>query len=339
MSTRNRTIRSTAPLGRSAAGMGRVGGVLAVAAKPSPASPGAEVSTPGQGADAGPAQGRGRALVDLLDAGQAPLLGLGFLQVDIQDVAGRRIPMNSSGAGMPGSAMSQAESTPRPPPAMSKGPSVGERLQTLGQAEDALVPKVIGEGSKKGSTFFGRMGDVVQRPPMWAVIGTGLSATGERGRRAAIRGSACYLSAAAAHLPIKALVGRRHPPGSARHQLGPFTSSFPSGHAASDLAFVFGAAQEMPRAFVPLSAFSLAVHWSLIRKRAHYPSDVLVGGALGIGVALGMWKLWPPGHAAEEETPSVPGGGGDERSSGHCEVPDNGDPDGPPRVSDLGVTR
>jgi len=108
-------------------------------------------------------------------------------------------------------------------------------------------------------------------------IAAGLSATGERGRRAAVRGSACYLSAAAAHLPIKALVGRRHPPGSALHQLGPFTSSFPSGHAASDLAFVFGAAQELPRAFVPLSACSLAVHWSLIRKRAHYPSDVLAG--------------------------------------------------------------
>jgi undecaprenyl-diphosphatase len=121
-----------------------------------------------------------------------------------------------------------------------------------------------------------------------------LSATGERGRRAALRGGACYLSAAAVHLPIKALVHRRHPPGSARHQLGPFTSSFPSGHAASDLAFVFGAAQELPKAFVPLSACSLAVHWSLIRKRAHYPSDVLAGGALGIAVALVLWKLWPP---------------------------------------------
>lgn len=161
---------------------------------------------------------------------------------------------------------------------------------------------VVGEGSRKGSTGFGRLGDVVRRPPMWAAIAAGLSATGERGRRAALRGSVCYLSAAAAHLPIKAVVGRRHPPGSARHQLGPFTTSFPSGHAASDLAFVFGAAQEMPRAFVPLSACSLAVHWSLIRKRAHYPTDVLVGGALGIAVALTIWKLWPPAQSDPEPT-------------------------------------
>lgn len=83
-------------------------------------------------------------------------------------------------------------------------------------------------------------------------------------------------------------------PANALLELGPFTSWFPSGHAAADLAFVFGAAQELPAAFVPLSCASLAVHWALIRKRAHYPSDVLVGGALGIAVALASRRIWPP---------------------------------------------
>ena len=186
---------------------------------------------------------------------------------------------------------------------------MGERIERIGNDEDTLVATVVGKGSRKGSTFFGRAGDVIRRPPMWAAIAAGLSATGERGRRAALRGSVCSLSAAAAHLPIKALVGRRHPPGSARHQLGPFTSSFPSGHAASDLAFVFGAAQELPVAFVPLSACTLAVHWSLVRKRAHYPSDVLAGGALGIAVAVTVWKLWPPRHSAGDENSPDPSGG------------------------------
>lgn len=172
---------------------------------------------------------------------------------------------------------------------------MGERMARAGEAEDGLVTAMVGEGSRKGSTVFGRAGDVIRRPPMWGIIAAGLSATGERGRRAALRGGVCYLSAAAVHLPMKALVGRRHPPGSERHQAGPFTSSFPSGHAASDLAFAFGAAQELPRAFIPLSACTLAVHWSLVRKRAHYPTDVIAGGALGIAVALAAWKLWPPG--------------------------------------------
>lgn len=186
---------------------------------------------------------------------------------------------------------------------------MGEWTKRLGVAEDTLVAAIVGKGSRKGTTSFGRLGDVIQRPPMWAAVAAVLSATGERGRRAALRGGIGYLSAVAAHLPMKALVGRRHPPGSARHQLGPFASSFPSGHAASDLAFAFGAAQELPLAFVPLSACTMAVHWSLVRKRAHYPSDVLAGGLLGIGVALTMWKLWPPRRPARGETASVPSGG------------------------------
>jgi membrane-associated phospholipid phosphatase len=194
--------------------------------------------------------------------------------------------------------------------------------------EDHLVKKLIGTGSRKGKTFFSRAGDIIQRPPSWAAVAGLLAATGPRGRRAALRGGVCYLSAAAAHLPIKAVVGRRHPRGSALHQLGPFTSSFPSGHAASDLAFVFGAAQELPAAFVPLSCASLAVHWSLIRKRAHYPSDVLAGGALGIGVALAVRKLWPPQTASAQdrvalrstETQEAGGGGHGGEPSDHGAV-------------------
>ncbi len=167
--------------------------------------------------------------------------------------------------------------------------------------EDGLVSRVVGGGSRKGSNPFSRAGDVIQRPPTWAGIAGTLCLVGPRGRRAALRGSLCYLTAAAAHLPLKAAVGRRHPPGAALHQLGPFTSSFPSGHAAADLAFAFGASQELPPLFLPLSVATTAVHWSLVRKRAHYPSDVLVGGALGIVVAAAAWVVWPPkGSAADD---------------------------------------
>jgi membrane-associated phospholipid phosphatase len=183
---------------------------------------------------------------------------------------------------------------------------VTDLMERAGGAEDAFVDRLVGPGSKKGSTVFGRAGSLIQRPPAWAAIAAVLSAFGARGRRAALRGGVCYLSAAAVHLPLKALTGRRHPPGFSRHQKGPFTPSFPSGHAAADLAFVFGAAQELPAAFVPLSACSLAVHWSLIRKRAHYPTDVLAGGALGIAVALGLGRLWPPPVAAADEVSTDP---------------------------------
>lgn len=183
-------------------------------------------------------------------------------------------------------------------------------------AEDALVTKLVGKGSRKGSTLFDRAGDVIQRPPAWAALAGALALCGPRGRRAAGRGAGCYLAAAAAHLPIKALVGRGHPRGAAMLQAGPFTSSFPSGHAAADLAFMLGVSQEVPPLMLPLSGATMAVHWSLIRKRSHYPTDVLAGGALGLLVALAAWKLWPPGgqQAEADEGQAVPhpgqGGGG-----------------------------
>lgn len=170
--------------------------------------------------------------------------------------------------------------------------------------EDRLVSRLVGAGSRKGSTAFGRLGDVIQRPPSWAALAGLISLAGPRGRRAALRASTCYVAASAAHLPIKAVVGRRHPPGSALHQLGPFTSSFPSGHAAADLAFILGAAQEIPVLFVPLSVCTMAVHFTLVRKRAHYPSDVLVGGALGLAVAGAAWVLWPPGDRSHHDDPA-----------------------------------
>jgi membrane-associated phospholipid phosphatase len=172
--------------------------------------------------------------------------------------------------------------------------------------EEALMSRLVGKGSRKGSTWAGRAGDVIQRPPSWAGLAALLAITGPRGRRAALRGSVCYLSAALAHLPIKAVVGRKHPARAARLQLGPVTSSFPSGHAASDLAFALGASQEVPLLFLPLSGATMAVHWSLVRKRAHYPSDVLAGGVLGIAVALAAWKLWPPQRRRQDAPPPSP---------------------------------
>ncbi len=40
-------------------------------------------------------------------------------------------------------------------------------------AEDALV-SLLPKGARRGSTWFGRMGDVVQQPPVWAGLGGGV---------------------------------------------------------------------------------------------------------------------------------------------------------------------
>lgn len=167
--------------------------------------------------------------------------------------------------------------------------------------EDALMTKLVGKGRQRGTTPFGRVGDVVQQPPVWAGIAAALAMVGPRGRRAALRGTVCYTCAALAQILIKPLVRRGRPPGAGRMRVGPLTSSFPSGHAASDLAFNLAVAQELPLLFIPLSAATFAAHWSLVRSRGHYVTDVLAGGALGVVVAAVAWKLWPPGERASDD--------------------------------------
>ena len=177
-------------------------------------------------------------------------------------------------------------------------------MGALQHAEDVLTTKMVKEGSRKGVTRFGKVADKLKKPPMWAAFAGAMALAGPRGRHAALRGSVCYLTASLAHLPIKALVGRKHPPGSSRvARVGPVTSSFPSGHTASELAFSLGAAQEVPLLLLPLYAATAASEWSLLRARSHYPSDILAGGVLAVGVAAAAWKLWPTLRAGKDPEP------------------------------------
>ena len=185
---------------------------------------------------------------------------------------------------------------------MAHLPTPRKRLKRWDAAETAAVSLLLPRQARRGSTLFGKLGDLTQQPPLWAAVAGALAVGGgSKGKRAAARGTASYATAAiVANLGIKPLVGRRRPPGAGEGRPGPVTSSFPSGHTATDLAFSLAAAQEIPALLIPFTAATLAAHWSMIRSRGHYPSDVFVGGAVGIGVALAAWKLWPPGARADE---------------------------------------
>lgn len=168
-------------------------------------------------------------------------------------------------------------------------------------AED-LFMRLLPRKAHRGSTWFGRTGDVVQQPQAWVGLAGMLAvAGGPRGRRAAVRGSVCYgVTAILTNLVIKPVVGRSRPPGSGVGRRGPVTSSFPSGHSATDLSFSLGVAQEIPVLFVPLALATSAAHWSLVRSRGHYPTDVFAGGCVGVAVALVVWRMFPP---QREQTP------------------------------------
>ena len=156
---------------------------------------------------------------------------------------------------------------------------------------------------KRFVTILDRVGSITKRPAIWAVVAGALVwRGGHRNRDAALRGGVSYAVAAIlANVVMKPLFHRRRPAGSEQARIGPLTSSFPSGHAATDLAFVFGVSQRSPALFAPLAACTVAAHWSLVRSRAHHVGDIFVGGALGIAVAAAVGALWPGADSSSPE--------------------------------------
>jgi undecaprenyl-diphosphatase len=73
--------------------------------------------------------------------------------------------------------------------------------------------------------------------------------------------------------------------------------SFPSNHAVNASVLATLVALYMARLWLPAMALALLVGYSRIYIGVHYPFDVLVGGVLGIVVALVfsgiMNVLWP----------------------------------------------
>lgn len=140
-----------------------------------------------------------------------------------------------------------------------------------------------------------RLGVVSRQPPVWALVSVSMAVFGGgKGRRAALRGSGCYLvGSVVGNLP-KPLFGRPQPRHRWARKPQVARGAFPSGHAAAEVAYVFGASLEAPMVFVPLGAMAMAAHSSLIKAGKHYVSDQIVGGMIGIGIVALTAKLWPP---------------------------------------------
>ncbi len=191
-----------------------------------------------------------------------------------------------------------ADRTPHPSERVH--PFRRKRMKRLRIGEDVFM-RLLPRQARQGSTRFGRMGDVVQQRPVWVGLSGLLAfAGGPRGQRAAARGSVCFAVAAiVANLVVKPLAGRRRPPGSARGRTGPVTSSFPSGHAATDLAFTLGVA----RALLPLGDQVGALRWISGNWYLVIPASALlvaaVAGLIGglIGALLAAVYNRSPRHA------------------------------------------
>ncbi|MEU7580965.1 phosphatase PAP2 family protein [Streptomyces sp. NPDC041068] len=174
-------------------------------------------------------------------------------------------------------------------------------------AEQVLPP--LSRAANHGRVWFGSAA-------LLAVAG------GPAARRAARRGvGALALASLTTNALAKYAVRRRRPvldavPLVRRLGKPPWTSSFPSGHAASAAAFATGVALEAPRYGALVAPVAAAVAFSRVYVGVHYPGDVLAGCALGAAAAALTCYWWPPrpAPARDERTwakaPALPDGEG-----------------------------
>ncbi|MGH3940823.1 MAG: bifunctional phosphatase PAP2/diacylglycerol kinase family protein [Pseudonocardiaceae bacterium] len=157
---------------------------------------------------------------------------------------------------------------------------------------------------------------------LWFAIAAAMATRKGAARRAALRG---VLSIAAtsftANAVLKPLMPRHRPP--ARDLPGyqalvdlPTSSSFPSGHAASAAAFLTAVTLEYPKAGLAIAPLAGAVAYSRVHVGVHWSSDVVVGAAVGSGIALSTRRWWPVRRTDEararplDDAPVLPGGAG-----------------------------
>jgi diacylglycerol kinase family enzyme/membrane-associated phospholipid phosphatase len=164
--------------------------------------------------------------------------------------------------------------------------------RAISRAVSSLPPSPL-DGAMK------RLSGAANHGVLWFVIAAVLAARKGTTRKAALRGVlAIALTSPTANAVLKPLLPRRRPAASelpAYQTIAnpPRSSSFPSGHSASAAAFATAVAMESPRtayAVVPLAA---AVAYSRVHVGVHWTSDVVVGAAVGTGVALATQRWWP----------------------------------------------
>jgi len=198
--------------------------------------------------------------------------------------------------------------------------TIGNRITA---ADQRLLSRMTAADMRALDRTMARLGRAASHGGLWFAVAIALGAWRSKwSRRAALRGLAgMAIASPAANVLAKRLVRRARPerpllPAGRMARL-PRTTSFPSGHAATAAAFATGVALEAPALAVPVGGLAAAVGASRVTSRAHYPSDVLAGFALGTAAGLLTLRWWPrrpaaPAAAARprREAPASPAGAG-----------------------------
>jgi len=195
------------------------------------------------------------------------------------------------------------------------GSAVRDRIDA---ADQAIMARLSAEHSPVLDSFLPTLSRSADFFALWIGIAAVLAAgPDERGGRAALRGLAgMVIASTTSNVVAKGLVRRPRPAVEVRPARRPgrtpVTTSFPSGHAAAAAAFATGVGLEMPALAAPVGALAAAVGIARVVNGVHYPSDIVGGWAVGVGVAMLTLRWWPlrrpepaaaarPGHEAAGE--------------------------------------
>jgi PAP2 superfamily len=177
---------------------------------------------------------------------------------------------------------------------------LGEVRALIDAVDQAVYDTVAGTPTPRMDRQLVGVSTAANHSRLWLVTAAVMSvAGGGPGRLAARQGMlAIALASGAANLVIKPLARRQRPARSDRSPVSDsrrvrrtVTPSFPSGHAASAFAFASAAGRAAPGVRWPLRVAATTVAYSRVHTGVHYPSDVVIGGAVGeiCGWAVSHW--------------------------------------------------
>lgn len=174
-------------------------------------------------------------------------------------------------------------------------------LRPFAKLDRAIVRQISRWPSGPTDAAMRELSSAATKGKLWfAIAGVGALFPGKP-RRAALSGVlALGLASATTNLVFKTLLPRRRPAADLLPVFRfvnpqPVSSSLPSGHSASAFAFATGVATTSPAMGLALAPLALGVAYSRIHTGAHWPSDVVIGSAIGVASGF-LVRNWFPAH-------------------------------------------
>jgi undecaprenyl-diphosphatase len=192
----------------------------------------------------------------------------------------------------------------------------------IGRFDRHLVRRVSAFPGGNHDDLFRRLSASANHGKLWMGVAAVMAAFPGKPRRAALHGLiAQAVASAVTNAGFKTLLPRARPlpehlPVFRFVHPQPTSSSMPSGHSASAIAFAVGAGLVKPAVGAALVPLAVGVAYSRVHTGAHWPSDVFFGSAIGAGAAMVTRKWWPvrppfPGVSrTPARAPELPGGAG-----------------------------